>query len=120
MTLWPIGFVTLGLVFFGITRLGRAVGQAVGRIVRAYVNRRDAAVLAGLDARMLADIGLTRSDVRDAFSEPLWRDPTELLVSRAGERRANRVADILVFAPPLVPHDGFTRPALDRPARLTV
>ena len=30
----------------------------------------------GLDDRMLADIGLTRGDVRDAFSEPVWRDPT--------------------------------------------
>jgi len=53
-------------------------------------NRRDAASLAGLDERMLADIGLTRGDLRDAYSEPVWRDPTAILVSRAHERRINR------------------------------
>jgi hypothetical protein len=39
---------------------------------------------------MLADIGLTRGDVRDAYSEPVWRDPTAILVSRAHERRIHR------------------------------
>ena len=53
-------------------------------------NRRDAASLAGLDDRMLADIGLTRGDLRDAYSEPVWRDPTAILVSRAHERRIHR------------------------------
>ena len=53
-------------------------------------NRRDAVTLASLDDRMLADIGLTRGDVRDAVSEPVWRDPTAILVSRAQERRINR------------------------------
>ena len=53
-------------------------------------NRRDAAMLTGLDDRMLADIGLTRGDLRDAYSEPVWRDPTAILVDRAQERRVNR------------------------------
>ena len=44
--------------------------------------------LAGLDRRMLADIGITRADVRDAFSEPFWDDPTALLRERALERGA--------------------------------
>jgi uncharacterized protein YjiS (DUF1127 family) len=57
------------------------------RLVHALRNRADAAVLARVDDRMLADIGLTRSDVRDAFSEPIWRDPTNLLRARAHERR---------------------------------
>jgi hypothetical protein len=57
---------------------------------------------------MLADIGLNRSDVSDAFSEPLWRDPTSLLASRVHERRANRRRAVgfdgnLMSAPPLVP-----------------
>jgi hypothetical protein len=39
---------------------------------------------------MLADIGLTRGDVRDAFSEPVWSDPTAILVSRVNERRTSR------------------------------
>lgn len=59
-------------------------------IARAMRNRQNANVLAGLDSRMLADIGLTRSDVHDAFSAPLWEDPTTLLSERAIERRMNR------------------------------
>ena len=39
---------------------------------------------------MLADIGLTRSDLRDAYSEPLWHDPTDVLARRAAERRTSR------------------------------
>jgi uncharacterized protein YjiS (DUF1127 family) len=53
-------------------------------------NRRDAGRLAGLDDRMLADIGLTRSDLRDAYAEPLWHDPTDILARRAAERRSGR------------------------------
>jgi hypothetical protein len=41
--------------------------------------------LAGADDRMLKDIGLDRSDLRSASAEPLYRDPTALLASRAGE-----------------------------------
>ena len=40
-------------------------------------------------ARMLADLGISRSDLRDAFSEPFWEDPTALLRERALERRWN-------------------------------
>jgi hypothetical protein len=46
--------------------------------------------LAGLDRHMLADIGINRADVRHAFSEPFWEDPTALLHERAIERRLNR------------------------------
>lgn len=60
------------------------------RVVRGVQNRRAAAVLAHLDARMLADIGLTRSDVRDATTAPMWDDPTTLLRTRALERRLRR------------------------------
>src|SRR6266702_1634769 len=61
-------------------------------LAEARRHRREAQVLAGLDRRMLADIGITRSDVRDAFSEPFWDDPTALLRERALERRMNRPA----------------------------
>ena len=56
-------------------------------LARARRHRRDVNKLAGLDRRMLADIGLTGADVRDAFSEPFWEDPTSLLRERAIERR---------------------------------
>jgi len=69
------------------------VGIVVARSRQAaemIKNRRDATILAGLDDHMLADIGLTRGDVRDAFSEPVWSDPTAILVSRVNERRTSR------------------------------
>jgi uncharacterized protein YjiS (DUF1127 family) len=55
-------------------------------VVAIKHRRRDLAYLAKFDDRMLADIGLTRSDLRDAYSEPLWRDPTGLLARRGGRQ----------------------------------
>jgi|SRR5882724_1210735 len=88
---------------------GVAVRRALD-FVRAFKHRHDAAMLAGMDDRMLADIGLTRGDLRDAFSEPLWRDPTAVLVSRAGERRTYRrmsggiaAVSSVIAAPSIVP-----------------
>jgi len=66
------------------------VAGGMAKLVRAIRNRRAATALACLDDRMLADIGLTRSDLRDAYSEPLWHDPTDVLVGRAAERRQSR------------------------------
>jgi uncharacterized protein YjiS (DUF1127 family) len=60
------------------------------QLARAMRHRREAQILARLDAKMLADIGLTQADVRDAFSEPLWRDPTGVLATRISERRSAR------------------------------
>jgi uncharacterized protein YjiS (DUF1127 family) len=93
------------------------------KLVRAYRNRNEAAVLTGFGARDLADIGLTRGDVCDAFSAPLWQDPTSLLRARALERRLGRHGisfglQDAPLAPPLVPD--FTRLPTNRPARFTV
>ena len=44
-------------------------------------------MLSGLDQRMLADLGINRADLNDAFSGPFWEDPTELLRQRVQERR---------------------------------
>ena len=101
-----------------------SIASAFRRIATAYHNRAQATVLARLDDRMLADIGLSRSDVRDAFAEPLWQDPTALLRTRALERRLSRHQISLGLqrlpAPSLAPLDSFHRPATDRPARFTV
>jgi len=61
-----------------------------GRLARARRHRKQAAALAQFDRRMLADLGISRSDLRDAFSEPFWEDPTALLRERALERRWSR------------------------------
>jgi uncharacterized protein YjiS (DUF1127 family) len=94
-------FVVAGVVF------------GIRRIVRALKNRRDATMLAELDARMLADIGLTRSDLRDAYAEPLWRDPTDILAHRARERRRYRPHAPLPVAqlpsPSIAPEASFAK-----------
>lgn len=98
-------------------------GRALRLLARAAKNRRDAAFLANLDDRMLSDIGLTRSDLRDAYAEPLWCDPTSVLAIRAAERRANRrnfvfgVVTRAPISPSIVPDKGFKRPATHRHAR---
>ena len=84
---------------------------------RARRHRREANVLAGLDRRMLADIGITRADLRDAFSEPFWDDPTALLRERALERRLSHAVR---RARSRRRENGFHRPATDRPARQTI
>ena len=62
------------------------------RVRDAFAGRRAAADLAQLDARMLADIGLTRGDVAGAFEAPLADDPTERLAHLVRERRTAQIA----------------------------
>jgi uncharacterized protein YjiS (DUF1127 family) len=76
------------------------------KVARALKNRRQAGMLAGMDDRMLADIGLNRSDLRDAYAQPLWRDPTDTLATRAQEKRLHRRARVEtgpVRAPSIAP-----------------
>jgi uncharacterized protein YjiS (DUF1127 family) len=64
-----------------------AMAKFVGRrVIAMWRHRSDMAVLASLDERALADMGLSRADVRDAVSQPLWRDPTAVLADRRRER----------------------------------
>lgn len=102
--------------FFAVIAI---VARWLKQLVRAYKNRRDAQILAGLEQNLLADIGVSRSDVRDAFSEPLWQDPTVLLRARALERRLSRHGLSTGFEPP-AGDDAFVAPPLDRPARFTL
>jgi uncharacterized protein YjiS (DUF1127 family) len=52
-----------------------ALVHVVRQIVVAIKHRRALARLADRDDRMLADIGLRRSDLHAARSVPLWQDP---------------------------------------------
>lgn len=79
------------------TPLARALAALAGRARRGLKqlaekvkNRRDAMRLAEFDDRMLSDIGLNRSDLRDAFALPPWRDAGGLLARRVAERRGSR------------------------------
>jgi uncharacterized protein YjiS (DUF1127 family) len=87
------------------------------RLVAIFRHRRDARILADADARLLADIGLNRADLRDAFSEPLWRDPTRVLQLRAGERRTHRPRSD-VKATLLPDRKTIKFPPMERAARL--
>jgi uncharacterized protein YjiS (DUF1127 family) len=111
----PIAGGTLVRAFLAVLAF---VTRWLKSFARARRHRREAAVLAGLDRRMLADIGLSRSDLRDAFSEPFWEDPTALLCERAGERRRSRMA-ILALPPPDV-ETAFRRQAPDRLPRYSI
>jgi uncharacterized protein YjiS (DUF1127 family) len=106
-----------------VTALLAEILTGLRKLAQVLKNRRDAATLARMDEHMLRDIGLTRSDLRDAYAEPLWRDPTDILAARAQDRRRSRpVRDSKAFlaSPPLVPHDGFSVPDTNRPWRHTV
>jgi len=95
--------------FRAVLALAGTLATRIGHIITAMRNRRDVELLAGFDDRLLADIGLTRSDLRYALGEPFWRDPGLVLTARAGERRAPRrrrrvdPAPRLVAGPPLAP-----------------
>lgn len=102
----------------GLPSVMSVIVSALQRLSRALKHRRDARLLAGMDDRMLADIGLTRSDLRDAYAEPLWRDPTDMLADRACDKRRYRqtgLATPRINAPDLVPGKPFAK----RPTRRT-
>jgi len=102
-----------------VNSVAGSIGNGLRLLLQTIKNRRDATILAGMDEHMLADIGLTQGDVRDAFSEPVWRDPTAILVSRAHERRVNRrqvragLMEKSFQAPSIVPAPGASRAAID-------
>jgi uncharacterized protein YjiS (DUF1127 family) len=112
----PVLPIAGGTLVRALLALVALVTSWLKRFSRARQNRRQAAVLAGLDRRMLADIGITRADLRDAFSEPFWDDPTALLRERAIERRIGFPR----ASRPVAVESGFRRPPTDRPARQAI
>ncbi len=76
------------------------VRRAAAWPFRVAATRATLNALAAMDGRELADIGLTRSDLRDVSALALDHDPTALLARRARERRRS------AFAPPTAPTSG--------------
>lgn len=75
-----------------MSRLGETIAgifTIVARIAlwpaRVAAARAVLAKLAAMDARELADIGLTAQDLRDVSAVPLDKDPTHILAGRAKE-----------------------------------
>ena len=108
---FPVAGATLVRAFASLVAM---VAYWLKAVARARRHRREAVALAGLDRRMLADIGISRSDIRDAFSEPFWEDPTALLRERALVRRWGRALMREEAA------KGFNRPATNRPSQQTI
>lgn len=75
------------------------VTRGIEGIARAFAGRRMLNELARADDRMLRDIGLTRSDLRDAAAAPLYRDPTEVLAGRVEGVQARHRAGKLHRSP---------------------
>ena len=111
----PIAGSTLVRGFLAMLSL---VTHWLKQVARARRHRREVAALAGLDRRMLADIGISRSDLNDAFSEPFWQDPTLLLHARVSERRSSRSTAHHMPAPGI--ELAFRQPPTDRPARQVI
>ncbi|KFG67316.1 hypothetical protein JH26_24990 [Microvirga sp. BSC39] len=89
------------MTFTGMTTPGLIV-RSLTNFAKALRHRGEIRHLAEFDDRMLKDIGLTRSDVSSALSEPLIRNPSWVLV-RSAER-----------------HSRGERPDRSRPARPVV
>jgi uncharacterized protein YjiS (DUF1127 family) len=82
--------------FLWLARGVDGLAHVVDFLERAAAGRRALRQLASADDRMLKDIGLDRSDLRNAASQPLYRDPTRLLAGRVDEGRTHqphRIAD---------------------------
>lgn len=93
--------------FSGTAALG-LLARALTNLVVALKHRREVRHLAELDDRMLADIGLTRSDVTGALDEPLIRNPSWVLVRSAS--RHSRAERLDYSAKPVRPVVPMVRP----------
>lgn len=71
-----------------------AAGAVLRRRVEAFRNwhaaRQGYVALCDMDDRALSDVGLTRSDLRDATASGYFGDPTVLVAARAAERHGHR------------------------------
>ena len=107
----PVLPIAGGALLRALASLLVLVTHWIKKLAQRRRHWNEATKLANLDRRMLDDMGITRADLRDAFSEPFWQDPTALLRERAIERRLSRVGGA---------EPGFRRPPTSRPARQTV
>ena len=121
-TIFPLVPIAAAAPARALASILTVLSSLLKTLARIRRNRAQAHALAHLDGRMLADMGITRADLRDAFSEPFWEDPTVLLRERALERRLNRrgIGSVVGTVRPNTPDSEYRRPPLDRPARQTI
>lgn len=63
------------------------VVQSIRQAIESWQKRNQVAALVDFDEHMLADIGLTRRDVREALNLPFGFDPGRELQARASRRQ---------------------------------
>lgn len=89
----------LATAFFSMAAVVRRQAEAV----RAWnESRQGFTQLCEMDDRTLSDLGLARSDLRDATAAGYFGNPTTILAVRAKERRGHRSA-ISPVGPSIVP-----------------
>jgi uncharacterized protein YjiS (DUF1127 family) len=115
---FPVLPIAAAVFVRGMIVAAVSAARGLKALARARRHRSAASALSGLDRRMLADIGITRADLNDAFSGPFWDDPTAILRERALERRlAGTRSAPFVIASKRPVENGFRRPPTNRPAR---
>jgi uncharacterized protein YjiS (DUF1127 family) len=91
------------MTLFGSPILGQVARSLVG-LATALRHRREVKNLAEFDDYMLKDIGLMRGDVDIALAEPLFLNPSWVLVRCADRHsRSERMAQPVRSARPTVP-----------------
>ncbi len=98
----------LSLLADALARLARQVR----RLPTTLAHREQLQRLAEYDDHLLADIGVTREDTNAALSAPFWHDPSEELVRRLGELKADRRCRTVVETAPESSRSVVTSPEL--------
>jgi uncharacterized protein YjiS (DUF1127 family) len=83
----PLITATLASALFAVAAIARRQVAAIGFWHRA---RRDYRILCEMDDNLLQDLGLTRSDLRDATAAGYFDNPTSIIADRAAERSGQR------------------------------
>jgi len=73
--------VSIDRLSVSIRGTAAVLAQGAWQMVIALKHRRSLALLADCDDRTLADIGLMRSDLYAARSEPFWQEPTSIVAT---------------------------------------
>lgn len=100
----------LAALYGALYRLIARLVAGTAALLRAVEHRREIRHLAEFDERALKDIGLTRSDVLGALSQPLYKDPGAPFVVRSVARRV-RSRRLALTAKGRLTEAGLTPPA---------
>ena len=84
---------TASAIYRSGSKVLEQIAISLAALPKALRHRREVKNLAELDDWMLRDIGLTRGDVNSALAEPLYLNPSWILVRCVDQRaRADRTA----------------------------